>query len=115
MATLHAALDSGINFFDTADVYGDGLSERLIARLRRERSEPFSVATKAGRRLNPHTAHGYNAENLAAFVDRSLQNLAVELIDLLQLHCLRPRSTTNRRSSSRSTDSWRQARSGFMA
>ena len=87
MATLHAALDSGINFFDTADVYGDGLSERLIARLRRERSEPFSVATKAGRRLNPHTAHGYNAENLAAFVDRSLQNLAVERIDLLQLHC----------------------------
>ena len=87
MATLHAALDSGINFFDTADVYGDGLSERLIARLRRELSEPFSVATKAGRRLNPHTAHGYNAENLAAFVDRSLQNLAVERIDLLQLHC----------------------------
>lgn len=87
MATLHAALDCGINFFDTADVYGDGLSERLIARLRRERSEPFYVATKAGRRLNPHTAAGYTAENIEAFVDRSLRNLEVERIDLLQLHC----------------------------
>ena len=86
MATLHAALDSGINFFDTADVYGDGLSERLIARLRRERSEPFFVATKAGRRLNPHTAAGYTAENVTTFVDRSLRNLQVERIDLLQLH-----------------------------
>lgn len=87
MATLHAALDSGINFFDTADVYGDGLSERLIARLRRERSEPFFVATKAGRRLNPHTAAGYTAENVTTFVDRSLRNLEVERIELLQLHC----------------------------
>ena len=90
MATLHAALDSGITFFDTADVYGDGLSERLIARLRRERSEPFFVATKAGRRLNPHTAAGYTAENLTAFVDRSLHNLSVERIDLVQLHCPPP-------------------------
>ena len=87
LATLHAALDHGITFFDTADVYGDGLSERLIARLRRERSEPFVVATKAGRRLRPHTAAGYTAANLAAFVDRSLANLGVERIDLLQLHC----------------------------
>lgn len=87
MRTLHAALDAGINFFDTADVYGDGLSERLIARLRRERSEPFHVATKAGRRLPAQTAAGYSRENLAAFVDRSLANLAVERIDLLQLHC----------------------------
>ena len=87
MAALHAALDHGITFFDTADVYGDGRSEKLIARLRRERQEPFHVATKAGRRLNPHTADGYNAENLEAFVDRSLANLAVERLDLLQLHC----------------------------
>jgi len=87
MAALHAALDHGINFFDTADVYGDGRSERLIARLRRERSEPCYVATKAGRRLNPHTAAGYTAENLEAFVDRSLANLEVESLDLLQLHC----------------------------
>lgn len=87
MAALHAALDAGITFFDTADVYGDGRSERLISRLRRERSEPFRVATKAGRRLSPHVAAGYTAENIAAFVDRSLANLDVERIDLLQLHC----------------------------
>ena len=87
MAALHAALDAGINFFDTADVYGDGLSERLLARLRRERREPFFVATKAGRRLFPHAADGYTADNLRGFVDRSLRNLAVERLDLLQLHC----------------------------
>jgi aryl-alcohol dehydrogenase-like predicted oxidoreductase len=87
MGALHAALDAGVNFFDTADVYGDGRSERLIARLRRERSEPFYVATKAGRRLNPHGAEGYNRENLRAFVERSLSNLNVEALDLLQLHC----------------------------
>jgi aryl-alcohol dehydrogenase-like predicted oxidoreductase len=87
MRALHAALDAGIDFFDTADVYGDGLSERLIARLRRERSEPFIVATKAGRRLNPHSADGYTAANLTGFVERSLRNLEVERLDLLQLHC----------------------------
>jgi aryl-alcohol dehydrogenase-like predicted oxidoreductase len=87
LAALHAALDCGITFFDTADVYGDGRSERLIARLRRERREPFYVATKAGRRLEEQTAAGYSAENLRSFVDRSLANLAVERIDLLQLHC----------------------------
>ncbi|MFM7208099.1 MAG: aldo/keto reductase [Planctomycetaceae bacterium] len=87
MAALHAALDCGITFFDTADVYGDGRSERLVGRLRRERTEPFVVATKAGRRLAPHVADGYTAENLEAFVDRSLTNLGVERLDLLQLHC----------------------------
>ena len=87
MATLHAALDCGITFFDTADVYGDGRSERLIARLRSERKEPFQVATKAGRRLPEQTVAGYSAENLRAFVDRSLANLEVERLDLLQLHC----------------------------
>lgn len=87
MAALHAALDAGITFFDTADVYGDGRSERLIGRLRRERSEPFVVATKAGRRLSPHVAAGYTVDNLTAFVDRSLTNLGVERLDLLQLHC----------------------------
>jgi aryl-alcohol dehydrogenase-like predicted oxidoreductase len=87
LAALHRALDLGVNFFDTADVYGDGHSERLIARLRKERTEPFYVATKAGRRLNPHVADGYNHANLAAFVERSLKNLNVETIDLLQLHC----------------------------
>jgi len=87
MAALHRALDLGVNFFDTADVYGDGRSERLLARLRRERPEKFYIATKAGRRLNPHVAGGFTRENLTAFVERSLKNLETEAIDLLQLHC----------------------------
>lgn len=87
MGALHKALDLGVNFFDTADVYGDGRSERLLARLRKERSEPFYIATKAGRRLNPHVTEGYNRTNLRAFVERSLTNLNVEALDLLQLHC----------------------------
>lgn len=84
---LHSAIDLGVNFIDTADVYGDGRSERIIADVLKERSECVYVATKAGRRLNPHEAGGYNRENLAAFVDRSLKNLGVEALDLLQLHC----------------------------
>ena len=87
MGALHQALDLGVNFFDTADVYGDGRSECLLARLRKERSEPFYIATKAGRRLSPHIAEGYNRQNLRAFVERSLSNLNVEALDLLQLHC----------------------------
>src|SRR5215813_6460703 len=87
MAALHRALDRGVNFFDTADVYGDGRSERLLARLKKERREPFHIATKAGRRLSPHTADGYNRANLTAFVERSLKNLEADAIDLLQLHC----------------------------
>ncbi len=85
--TLNQALDRGVNFFDTADVYGDGRSERLLARLRKERSEPFYVVTKAGRRLDPHVAAGYNRDNLTAFIERSLRNLQTDPIDLLQLHC----------------------------
>jgi aryl-alcohol dehydrogenase-like predicted oxidoreductase len=87
MAALHRALDLGVNFFDTADVYGDGRSERLLAQLRRERREQFFIATKAGRRLNPHVAAGYTKENLTAFVERSLKNLEMDALDLLQLHC----------------------------
>lgn len=87
LAALHRALDLGVNFFDTADVYGDGRSERLLARLRRERKETFHVATKAGRRLSPHVADGYNARNLGAFVERSLRNLKTDCLELLQLHC----------------------------
>src|SRR5438105_5817719 len=87
LAALHRALDLGVNFFDTADVYGDGHSERLLARLKRERSEEIIIATKAGRRLEPHVASGYNSENLSAFIDRSLQNLETDALDLLQLHC----------------------------
>jgi aryl-alcohol dehydrogenase-like predicted oxidoreductase len=86
-ATLRRAVDLGINFFDTADVYGDGRSERLIGELRREVKDGLYVATKAGRRLSPHTADGYNFDNLVAFVERSLKNLGVETLDLLQLHC----------------------------
>ena len=87
LAALHRALDNWVNLFDTADVYGDGRSERLLAQLRRERSEPFYVATKAGRRLDPHVAGGYNRQNLTEFVERSLQNLNTDSLDLLQLHC----------------------------
>lgn len=87
LQALHKVVDLGVNFLDTADVYGDGHAEQLIARLRRERSEEIIVATKAGRRLNPHVAGGYNRENLTAFVERSLRNLETEALDLLQLHC----------------------------
>ncbi len=87
MGALHKAIDSGVNFIDTADVYGMGRSERLIAQLRRERHEPIVVATKAGRRLSPHTTEGYNAKNLSAFVEDSLRNLSTDCLDLVQLHC----------------------------
>jgi aryl-alcohol dehydrogenase-like predicted oxidoreductase len=87
LAALHRAVDLGVDFVDTADVYGDGHSERLIGRLRRERGEELVVATKAGRRLSPHVAGGYDRANLTAFVERSLANLGMEALDLLQLHC----------------------------
>ncbi len=87
LAALHRSIDLGVNFIDTADVYGDGRSERLVAQLRRERSETIYVATKAGRRLDPHVAGGYNRANLTSFVERSLKNLDTDAIDLLQLHC----------------------------
>ncbi len=87
MAALERAVEMGVNFFDTADVYGDGRSERLLAKLRKQTSETIHIATKAGRRLDPHTAEGYNRKNLTAFVERSLKNLEVETLDLLQLHC----------------------------
>ena len=87
LATLHRAADLGVNFYDTADVYGDGRSERLLAQLKRERSEEIIIATKAGRRLDPHLASGYNRENLSTFIERSLKNLETDALDLLQLHC----------------------------
>lgn len=87
-AALHAALDAGVTFIDTADVYGDGRSERIIAEVLAERSgdRPF-VATKAGRRLNPHNAEAYTGDAIEAFIDRSLKNLSVDCLDLVQLHC----------------------------
>jgi len=86
-ATLHAALDSGQSFIDTADVYGDGRSERLIRDVLRERGEKPFVATKAGRRLDPHVAAGYTPATIEAFIDRSLTNLGLDCLDLVQLHC----------------------------
>ncbi len=87
LGALHRAIDLGVNFIDTADVYGMGRSEKLIGRLCKERSENIYVATKAGRRLNPHVAARYTIENIAGFVEESLENLQVEALDLLQLHC----------------------------
>jgi aryl-alcohol dehydrogenase-like predicted oxidoreductase len=87
-AALNRAVDLGVNFLDTADVYGDGRSERLIGKLLGDRpSDEILVATKAGRRLDPHAPEGYDHEHLSAFVERSLNNLGVEALDLLQLHC----------------------------
>jgi aryl-alcohol dehydrogenase-like predicted oxidoreductase len=90
MRSLHRAIDLGVNFIDTADVYGDGHSERLVGRLRRERKDEIIVATKAGRRLDPHVAEGFTRKNLSAFVERSLRNLGTDALDLLQLHCPPP-------------------------
>ncbi|MFP4551297.1 MAG: aldo/keto reductase [Spirochaetales bacterium] len=86
VAALEAALDRGVNFIDTADVYGDGRSERIVSEVVGGRSDVY-VATKAGRRLSPHVADGYNEKNMRGFVERSLENLQRERIDLLQLHC----------------------------
>ena len=87
LAALNKGVDCGVNFIDTADVYGMGRSERLIAQLKRERREEIVVATKAGRRLPQQTVDGYNAANLTAFVEDSLRNLSTDCLDLLQLHC----------------------------
>ena len=87
-AALNAALDAGMTFIDTADVYGDGRSEKIIADVLKDRGgERPMVATKAGRRLSPHVAEGYTKANLEGFIDRSLKNLGVERLDLVQLHC----------------------------
>jgi aryl-alcohol dehydrogenase-like predicted oxidoreductase len=91
LRALHAAVDAGVNFIDTADVYGDGRSERLIAQLRKDRPrDVIHVATKAGRRLPQQAPTGYSRENMASWIDRSLQNLETDAIDLLQLHCPHP-------------------------
>ena len=82
LAALQAALDGGVNFFDTADVYGDGRSERLMAKLKKERKEKFYVATKAGRRLPQQTPEGYSRKNLTGWIERSLKNLNTDALDL---------------------------------
>jgi aryl-alcohol dehydrogenase-like predicted oxidoreductase len=87
LAALRQAIDCGVNFIDTADVYGMGRSERLIAQLKRECKEAITVATKTGRRLSPHNAEGYNEKNITGFIEDSLRNLATDCLDLVQLHC----------------------------
>jgi len=88
MATLHKAVDLGINFFDTADVYGDGHSERLLAQLKRDRpNSEIIIATKAGRRLPAQCVDGYSKQNLQSWLDRSRKNLECDSLDLVQLHC----------------------------
>jgi aryl-alcohol dehydrogenase-like predicted oxidoreductase len=87
LALLHAAADTGVDFFDTADVYGDGRSETLVGRFLKERREDVFVATKMGRRLPAQTTEGYNRENFLAWNDRSRRNLGVDTVDLVQLHC----------------------------
>ena len=90
LAALHKAVDLGVNFIDTADVYGMGRSEKLIGKLLRERRETIYVATKAGRRLDPHTAERYTPLAIRKFIEDSLKNLRVDSLDLLQLHCPPP-------------------------
>lgn len=87
LAALNTAIDCGVNFIDTADVYGDGRSERLIAQLKKSRKEEIIVATKAGRKLPQQTVEGYSRANLTAWVEESLHNLSTDTLDLLQLHC----------------------------
>jgi aryl-alcohol dehydrogenase-like predicted oxidoreductase len=87
LATLHKAVECGVNFIDSADVYGDGHSERLIARFKKQCKEEIFVATKAGRRLPEQTVEGYNRQNLTAWIEDSLRNLSADSLDLLQLHC----------------------------
>jgi aryl-alcohol dehydrogenase-like predicted oxidoreductase len=87
MAALYKAIDCGVNFIDTADVYGDGRSERLIAQLRKDRKEKVMVATKAGRRLPRQTVEGYSRQNLTNWIEDSLRNLSTDTLDLVQLHC----------------------------
>jgi aryl-alcohol dehydrogenase-like predicted oxidoreductase len=84
---LNSALDAGINFIDTADVYGDGESEKAVGRFVKNRSERIYVATKCGRQLNPHTNEAYQPAVLRKFVENSLKNMGLETLDLIQLHC----------------------------
>lgn len=87
IGVLEKAIERGINFFDTADVYGDGKSEQLIGQVLKSTDQKIYVATKFGRRLDPHVSSGYTKDNLERFLDRSLGNLGIDTIDLIQLHC----------------------------
>jgi aryl-alcohol dehydrogenase-like predicted oxidoreductase len=87
LAAMHAAVDAGVTFFDTADVYGDGRSERLVAQLLRDRAEQLTVATKFGRRASQQEVGQFTYDNLRGWLERSRENLGVETVDLVQLHC----------------------------
>ncbi len=93
---LYRSLDKGINFFDTSDVYGDGRSEKFLSDLKKSTSEKIYIATKTGQRLRPYMPEGYNLKTIETFVNRSLKNLGVENIDLLQLHCPPPEICSNK-------------------
>ncbi len=88
---LNEAIDEGVNFLDTADVYDGGLSEAAVGRVAQQRNKggkhPVLVATKCGRWINPHTSEGYTPEVLKGFVEKSLKNTGLETLDLIQLHC----------------------------
>lgn len=84
---INKAIDEGVNFIDTADVYSDGDSEAVVARVVKSRSEQVYVATKCGRQIQPHTAEGYTSEKLVGYVEQSLRNMKTDTIDLIQLHC----------------------------
>ena len=88
MAVLHAAVDEGVTFLDTADVYGDGRSESLIGRFLKTRTDAdLTVATKMGRRADPFVPEAFTADAFRGWVDRSRRNLGVDTLDLVQLHC----------------------------
>src|SRR5476651_2463491 len=84
--TLNAVLDAGINFIDTADVYGDGTSEKRIAAFKKKTRKDFYLATKLGRRVQPFAAEGFTRKNMFSYVERSLKNLHTDTLDLVQLH-----------------------------
>lgn len=84
---LNTAIDNGVNFIDTADVYENGLSETAVGRVVRSRSERIYVATKCGRHINPHVSDGYQPKVLQKFVEDSLKRMGLETLDLIQLHC----------------------------
>ena len=84
---LNTAIDNGVNFIDTADVYGNGESEKAVGRLLKNRREEFLVATKCGRKLYPHISKSYIPDAMRGFVESSLKNLQLETLDLIQLHC----------------------------
>lgn len=87
IATVRKALETGVNFIDTADVYGSGKSENAVGKALKGVKDRIYVATKCGRRLDPHAAEGYTRENIRGFVEDSLKNMGMEALDLIQLHC----------------------------